>query len=136
MAYFSGNSGDAKVGGTALKITSWKATEEVEILETTNKSSAGKKEKIYGNSQVSGSVEANWDGTLNPGNPPLIYAGKSADGQVGVALVLEITSGGNTFSIPYALISKCEISNPVDGLVSYSFDFESSGSYTRPGEGS
>jgi hypothetical protein len=133
--YYSGNSGDVVWGSTALLVKSWKATEEVELLSVINKGSNGFNEVIYGNRKLSGSVEADWNAEINPGNPPLVHAGVETTDVAGVALKLYIQEGGQFFNIPFAAVGKVEISSAVDGMVSYSFDFESNGSYSLPGEG-
>ena len=124
----NGDDGDVSVDGTFLEVTKWSYVERAESLDTTDKASNGFRRRKGGLVDASGSVEAGWKINNNPGSsPPSLSAGRQ------VLLRLEITEGGSFYEFD-ALITEIGAESPVDGLVTWSFQYESCGSITRPGE--
>lgn len=123
-----GESGDVFMDGVALEVVKWTGTEKAKSLDTTNKASNGYVERKGGLKEMTGSVEANWKINKNPGSsPPSMYAGKR------VLLKLEIVEAGPFYQF-CALLTEIQTENAVDDVVKYQFNFESSGTITRPGE--
>lgn len=124
----SGDDGDVSLDGTFLEVTKWTYAERAESLDTTDKASNGFRRRKGGLVDAQGTVEAGWKINNNPGSsPPNLSAGRQ------VLLRLEITEGGSFYEFD-ALITEIGAESPVDGLVTWSFNYESCGPITRPGE--
>ncbi len=124
----TGDDGDVLVDGTTLEVNSWNYRERAESLDTTDKASNGFRKRRGGLVDASGSVNAGWKINKNPGSaPPTLFAGKQ------VTLKLEITEGGPFYQFA-AIIVEIGVENPVDNIVSWTFNYESCGTITRPGE--
>ncbi len=124
----TGDDGDAIVDGTDLEVNAWSYRETAESLDTTDKASNGFRKRRGGLVGATGTVSAMWKINKNPGSsPPSLVAGKQ------VTLKLEITQGGPFYQFS-ALITEIGVENPVDNVVSWTFNYESCGAITRPGE--
>jgi len=121
MAYLCGNAGYVEVGLVRLDVTSWTATENAKWDETTNTASGGFKQAINCLKWLSGTVSADFDAALGPKAAPDMDAGDQ------VAMVLHTNAVGTyTFT---ANIMSLPWSQPADGKISWSFDFESDGAF-------
>lgn len=124
----TGDDGDVSVDGFELEVNAWSYRERAESLDTTDKASDGFRKRRGGLVDASGTVSAGWKINRNPGSsPPILFAGKQ------VTLKLEITQGGPFYQF-VAIIIEIGVENPVDNIVSWTFNYESCGAITRPGE--
>ena len=133
MAYQAGYDKAAKFyldGGSnvTLAIKSYTNTEEVQSLDTSHSGSNGKRTRIAGMLDVKGTIEANVDAAALPNaTSPGIVAG--AKGKVTVQV------GSANPYVCHVLITKVNWRSQVDGLVTYSFDYElddDNSSFSRP----
>lgn len=120
--YLCGDEGYVDVGGTRLDVTEWSAEEVAEWAETTNTGSSGYKESIVCKKYMTGTVTADFSATLGPKSAPDFDAGDQ------VAMELHTNNSGN-YTLT-ANITRLRWTNPAGNKVSYTFDFESNGSYS------
>lgn len=124
----NGKSGKVFVRGTELCIKKWTVEEMAEEEETTNSCSGGFEEYEYGARHLEGSVEAHFDASRNHyDDPPLIRAGEKFP----AIFYFNSAAGGTGPSIQVGEIgvSQVSMSAGAKGIVEYSFNFKSSGSY-------
>lgn len=122
MAYICGDDGYVVVGVTTLHVTSWEATENAEWSETTNTDSDGYKQSIPCKKSMTGTVNADFDPVLGPKNAPDIDAGDQ--------VVLELHTGATGQYDLTGNIQTVGFSVPAGDKISYTFTFESDGSYS------
>lgn len=131
MAFISGDTGDMSVGGTTLAVKSWSSDLEQDVIDTTNKSTSGWRTKALGLKQMTGTFDCDADTTKHmTGTFPFPFADSEA------TIVLSMTDGSNdggSFSFE-GIVSKLSFSSPVEGIISISGSYESSGvvTYTPP----
>ena len=116
-------SGTVTIGGTDLEISSCSATYTQEEIEYTPCGSSGWQVQVPGGKRVvEGSCEAAWDSSIQgSGTYPLPF-----DDDL-VSMVLNVGTNSLTFS---AAVYNMAIEKSNEGLVSYNFDYKSSGTVT------
>lgn len=132
MAYQAGYNKAAKFyldGGSnvTLAIRGYSASEEVQSHDTSHSGTSGKRTRIAGMLDNKGTIEAYVDAAALPNaTSPGIVAG--AKGKVSLDV------GSTNVWQFHVLITKVNWRSQVDGVVSYSFDYEldDDGAYTRP----
>jgi hypothetical protein len=126
VAFQSGKNGRALSGGTAINITGWTFTETTDALDVTHSGSSGKRTFISGLTGGEGTVEFDFDdAALFTANPPNLNPGQQ------ITLKLELGNSGKFYQFT-AQLTRAELRNPVEGKVSGSASFVSSGAITRP----
>jgi len=125
----AGRYGKVTVGVTDLEIRGWTREETIGTEDTTNTGSGGFRDSVDTIKEASGTVEADWDVDAPPtDDPPNIRAGTEA------ALELYIGDPANDKKFTHAkvVIVGVPTASEVRGKVSYSFNWESRGSWTYP----
>ena len=114
--------------------TSWNVSEIAEEEETTNSTSQGYNEYEYGNKHLEGSIEMDWDISLNPfvGPPVLASGGEYAFNGYIHAAAGDGNEDGPQFQIDKMRINNLRVTIPAKGKVTFSFDFKSKGPYNIP----
>lgn len=131
MAFIAGHTGDITVGGTAVKTKSWTSNLMQEEIETSRKGDGGWRTFTVGLKHMEGSFEADVDTAVHAtGTFPFPFSSTAA------TLVLSMSDGtnnGGSFSFS-GLIFNCEFSSPVEGVITVSGSYKSSGevTYTAP----
>ena len=127
MAAISGSAGDITIGGTAVKVKSWNMNLMQEEIDITDKADAGWKAMAVGLKQAEGSFEFDMDtGLHDTGTFPFPFDTSSA------AFVLSMSDGtndGGSFSFT-GFVFNCDFSSPVEGVISVSGSYKSSGAVT------
>ena len=123
-----------------LCVTCWNATETAEEVDTTCSTSGGYKQVGLGARSLEGSISGNWDSVLNPMTDDDIlfndFTGQSYAMRLHLrapvgTLHQETTATGDYIDIPTAVVNNIAITAPADGVVEFSFDFKSNGTYTN-----
>lgn len=118
MAFKAGYDCDVTFGGTALNVTKWTNEDGGVVLDVTHAGTAGKAACLPGVGMHKGTVNANVNiAALPSGNTPAIKFGAKG------TLTLSVGTG-TPFSIGI-MVTRVNWSSEVNGLVSYSFDFQS-----------
>lgn len=127
MAFISGHTGDITVGGTAVKVKSWTSNLTQEEIENTRKGDQGWRTFSTGLKHIEGSFECDMDTAIHAtGTFPFPFATAAA------AIVLSMNDGtnnGGDFSFN-GYVFNCEFSSPVEGQITISGNFKSSGVVT------
>src|SRR3990167_5971654 len=118
MAHISGNAGQVDAASQVTGIKSWTLDYTADPLETTDFADAGVKSYVVGGTGWSGSFEGYKDGA------PLAIAGAS------VTLKLYESQTANQFWQGSAFIVGIHSSAAIDGVVTYSYDFQGTGALT------
>jgi predicted secreted protein len=117
--YYSGKTGTITVPGvSALAVVTWTADHEQEIIDVSNKSSAGYHESIAGLQKLTGSADCVYDGYH-------IFPGTLGAFTLNFPDTSTIT--GNCW------ITKVAYESPTAGAVTIKLDFEASGTFTVGG---
>jgi hypothetical protein len=128
MATFkNGFSGNVLVGAYSLAVTEWNCDFEVEILDTTTTGDSGWQTNINGCKKATGTVKTFFDTAAVPTGA----TGPNLQNGTSVTLTLKIADTTSVCIVP-ARIGKVSIGNPVKGVVSFEFPFESNGVCTLP----
>ncbi len=118
MARVAGKAGEVTVGGASVTgIKSWSLDQVVDTPETTGFDSGGLKVYVPALSGWSGSFEGFKDGA------PLTIGAE-------IALVLKESQTATQKFTGQAIIKGLHPKTPVDGVVSYSYDFQGTGALT------
>ena len=117
-----GKSGSVHIDGTELHVTDWSANEESDWQETTNSGSGGYYEDIPGTMKLSGSFSAGYDLDNEP--IPDLSAGEI------VALILDFEDANPCVTLATAGIDSFEITSSAKGLIQFTCNYHSIGSYT------
>jgi len=125
--FFTGTTGDVTFDGVALQVTSWNATDEATEIETTTVADAGKYNLTTGKRKLSFSCEAQFDGDISYGNPPVIAAGSVGD----FTLLADDSEGSPSFAGTAGVIS-CDYTHDLDGTFKYSLKCVAKGEYSTP----
>jgi len=127
MAAISGSAGDITVGGTAVKTKSWNMNLVQDEIDITDKADSGWRAYTVGLKQAEGSLEFDMDtGLHDTGTFPFPFDSASA------AFVLSLSDGtndGGSFSFT-GFIFNLDFSSPVDGVITVSGSYKSSGTVT------
>ena len=118
MAHISGKAGQVDAASQVTGIKSWTLDYTADPLETTDFADAGVKSYVIGGTGWSGSFEGYKDGA------PLAIAGAS------VTLKLYESQTANQFWQGSAFIVGIHSSAAIDGVVTYSYDFQGTGALT------
>ena len=118
MAHISGKAGQVDAASQVTGIKSWTLDYTADPLETTDFADAGVKSYVVGGTGWSGSFEGYKDGA------PLAIAGAS------VTLKLYESQTANQFWQGSAFIVGIHSSAAIDGVVTYSYDFQGTGALT------
>jgi len=119
MAHYSGMAGEVSAAGVVSGIKSWTLDYTVEMLDTTDFGDSGKRTFIAGLSGWSGSFEGYKDAA------PLPIG-------ISVALTLKETATAGQVWSGSAFITAVHSTVAVDGIVTYSYDFQGTGELTVP----
>lgn len=123
-----GKTGRVFVNGNEICVTSWNITVTMEEEETTNSCSAGNNEYEYGAEVASGTVEAQWDITVNPfDDPPYIHNGITVTLKLYVHSAAGVGLADGPFWLIIAKINGIKNGVTAKQKVMYSFDYKSSG---------
>ena len=128
--YFSGKSGSVTIGSsspTTIAVKNWKLTDQSQELDVTSTTSSGFYEVQDGINKLEGSFQADWDATHSPTSQAIVPCTKVANLNLAVS-----ATGPTQYTITSAFIKSVEPELAVDGVVSYTCNFVSDGSYTRP----
>ena len=127
--YTNGQGGKVTIGVTDLDVVSWSFNPGAETADTTNTGSGGYANSILQLKRGTGTVTCNLDTTTLPqASPPDIIIGTNP-----TELKLYIGATGKSYTFgANTIITSTPITNPAVGLVSYTFDFETIGSWTDP----
>ena len=118
MAHTAGTGGYVDTGSAVSGIKSWTLDYNSDVLETTDFADAGVKSYIIGGSGWSGSFEGYKDGA------PQALAG--------AAVTLSLYEDATYLWTGSAFITGISASTSADGIVSYSYTFQGTGSLTTP----
>lgn len=118
MAHYAGTAGAVDAAANVTGIKSWTLDYTIDTLETTDFADVGIKSYIVGCSGWSGSFEGFKDGA------PLPLAG------VSVAIALKETAAATQKWTGSAFIIGIHINTAMDGIVTYSYDFQGTGTLT------
>ncbi len=122
MAYISGSEGCVEIDGTRLDVRHWRAEETADCHRITGTGSPGFAEALPAARYLTGTVRADFDPAKGPKGAVEIRAGAT------VQLVLHTGSAGSyTMN---ANIVRLGWVMPAGKRVSFSFDFESTGSFS------
>ena len=121
MAHASGKAGEVDIGGTIAGVKGWSLDYNVDMLETTDFGFSGEKENIPGLTGWSGSFEMYKDGA-----PPSLTVGAA------VTATFKETQTANQLWTGDGFITKISTKVDVDGIVSYSIDFQGTSTLTVP----
>jgi len=119
MAHYAGLAGEVDNGASVTGIKSWSLDYVVDMLETTDFGDSGKKTYVAGLSGWSGSFEGYKDGAP-------IAIGTS------ITITLKETQTATQKWTGTAFISAVHSNTSVDGVVTYSYDFQGTGTLTVP----
>ena len=122
MAQLSGREGDVYIGANVAGIKSWTLDYTVDVLDTTDFVDGGS--SPYGRTFVPGL--STWAGSFEgfkDGAPQTL-------GYSATAVTLSLKEDGTTFWSGTAFITGIHSSVSVDGLVSYGYDFQGTGTLT------
>jgi hypothetical protein len=123
---FFGLTGYATSAGQRLNITGWELTLEIEKEETTHTGSAGFKVFTAGPRGGSGSIDLNVDASSNfSTNPPNLVEGAT------VTLQLFYEEGSPFWSFS-AIIDRVRLKSQVKGITTFTVEFTTTGTITRP----
>lgn len=119
MAFFSGRTGSVSIGGTSQPLNQWSLDYKCDAIETTNFSSNGYAEHVYGIRSADISASGPYDGTA--GSQPGV--GDS------VAFVLTTATGGPSFTIP-AVLTSVKIDVDTKDVAKVAYTATSTGEFT------
>lgn len=129
MAHKSGKEGKVKVDATDLNITAWSRSETMPTEDTTDTGDDGYRNSVNTIREASGTVEADWDAASRPhDDPPDIVTGS----EVALYLYVGDPADDKKYTHPIAVVTEVSTNSAVRGKVSYSFSWESRGSWTYP----
>jgi len=127
MAFVSGQAGDVTIGGTAAKVKSWTGNLVQEEIDVTRKGDQGWRNLTTGLRHMEGSFEFDYDTAIHAtGTFPFPFATSSA------AFSLSMSDGdnnGGSFGFD-GFVFNLEFSSPVEGVISVSGSYKSSGIVT------
>ena len=118
MAHLAGKAGYVDTGSAVAGIKSWTIDYNSDALETTDFADAGVKSYIIGGSGWSGTFEGYKDGV------PQTLAG--------AAVTLSLYEDNTYLWTGSAYITGISATTSADGIVSYSYTFQGTGSLTTP----
>jgi len=122
MAYFTGKTGKVSVNGTDLNVTNWTVEETADLSETSHSGSAGLKTFVVGLKGLTGTVDLNWDASVDLTTAPVVTAGTDIG-----TLLLYLEGSNGYIEIASALVNSATYTVPVDGQVTYSISFTATG---------
>jgi len=125
--YFHGKDGSLSVGATVVAIQNWKITDTAGGEDVTATTDGGYYVPQGGVHKATGSFQAKWLATTTPQSQGFAKGTKVANLVCYVNLANTI---GWTFTLAY--IVSLEPENSVNGVVTYTCNFESCGTYTSP----
>jgi predicted secreted protein len=118
MSHVAGKNGYVDTGSTVAGIKSWTLDYNSDALETTDFADAGVKSYIIGGSGWSGTFEGYKDG--------------APQGLAGAAVTLSLYEDNTYLWTGSAYITGISANTSADGIVSYSYTFQGTGSLTTP----
>lgn len=121
--YYTGTTGDVTFKSKALKVTSWKATEEAVEIDTTNVGTAGYFTGTTGIKKMTWECEAIYDGDITYGSPPVIQVGQSG------TISLDVVDSGNSID-GTGTVTGCDYTHDLNGVFTYSLKGFMTGAYT------
>ena len=124
-SFYAGWNGELKLGANTYCITEYTISYDADILDTTTTCSGGDQENVSGIISAKLSCKANWDSNVNPftATPDVL------PGDTGVATV---KIGSNKHAAITYRVQSVTLGNQVRGLVPYSFELVSNGSFNLP----
>lgn len=132
--YYAGKFGkvtlDTNEYGEEIAVKSWKASHTVGELDTTSTTSLGKYEVQGGIEKVEGSFEAEWDVETSPFTSG--YGISAGDNLTNLTLYVSNAQNGPHFDLPLAFVKSVDVDSGVDGVVKYTVNFVSNGTFTLP----
>lgn len=138
MPAFTGINGIVKFAAATVHVTGWEATETNDLQPTTDTGSGGFVEEIPGNRQLTGSATFNIKrgsdfqlGTADADIAAAHYDGSYVAIQPAMQLYFQ-SSAGAFINLPVVNIANVRITSQQGGVVSGTFEFRSSGTYTIP----
>ena len=131
MAVYNGTAQILKMDGTQLaELTNVTMSMNQDVFETTSKESAGWKEIMPGLRDITYSAEGLADFVAANKDLTDIFAAYSADPPTLVTIVWTNLIPGNTSVTQSAYITSCEVSAPMEDVVTYSIEFAGTGTPT------
>ena len=131
MAVYNGTAQILKMDGTQLaELTNVTMSMNQDVFETTSKESGGWKEVLPGLRDITYSAEGLADFVAANKDLTDIFAAYSADPPTLVQIVWTNLIPGNTSVTQSAYITSCEVSAPMEDVVTYSIEFAGTGTPT------
>jgi len=125
----SGKEGKVTVDTTDLNIRSWTRTETMATEDTTHTGSSGYRESVNTIREAAGTVEADWDADAMPtDDPPNLVTGA----EVALYLYVGAVADNKKYTHPVVVVTEVASNSDVRGKVSFSFNWESRGTWTYP----
>jgi len=127
MAAIAGKGGLVKVGttNTVAEVTSWTNDIAIDMLDSTSLGDDWR-EYVAGLAGATGSVECNWDVVTDTNGQAAFQTAALA----GTTVTLDLYVNATNYYSGTAYISNVSISDPVDDLVTCTFDFQYTGAVT------
>lgn len=129
MAHVAGKYGTVTLNSVPLRVTSWSGDYTTELIETSDSGSNGFRERVAGFTELSVTIECNFDSATVTGDPPFPH---SLSGQ-SVPVVLEVNDENDTALLTLScnlMIENIPLSLDVLGGVTYSISGVSNGAIT------
>lgn len=123
----NGSSGSISFNGNTFCVTNWTLNGEATEIDVTTTCNAGAYSGIVGTTKFSGSATGFWDTSAMP----TASAGLNIRPGVTATMTLAIGASAKSFSFS-ATITKIAIGNPVNGAISFDFEFFASSTITYP----
>ena len=126
MAFHSGQSGKATVGGVDINVTDWTLTINGRLAEVTHSGSSGFAAWLKVLEEGSGSFNAPWDDTQVPDTDIALGAGDTG------TMTLYCGDSAKFFSFTFFIESLATTNNAQNDVTRYTVNFKTSGSITHP----
>lgn len=126
MAAIAGKGGSAKIGAnTIAEVTSWSMDIAIDMLDSTSLGDSWR-EFVAGLAVGTGSVEVKWDVATDTNGQTALQSAALA----GTTVALNLYANSTNYYAGTAYVSNVNVSDPVEDLVTATFDIQFTGAVT------